>query len=66
MNASCSAVACPNPIEVKTSVTFGARSDQTGPLEKPSNVVVPIIVHSSATVPGTASSVVTPDSSART
>ena len=45
-------------------MTFGARSDQTGPLENPSKVVVPIIVHSTATVPGTASSVVTPDSSA--
>ena len=66
VNASSQRGRLPEPERGETSVISGARSDHTGPLEKPSNVVVPIIVHSSATVPGPASRVVTPDSSART
>ena len=43
----------------------GAISPHDGPAEKPSNDVVPIIVHSSATVPGTGSSDVRPLSGMR-
>jgi hypothetical protein len=66
VNVICSAVAWPKPRSVTTSVMSGAMSDQTGPLESPSNVVDPIITQSSATVPGTGVSHVTPLSGGRT
>jgi hypothetical protein len=66
VNVICSAVPCPKPRPVTTSVISGARSDHTGPLERPSKVVLPIIVVSSATVPATGTSEVRPDRTGRT
>ena len=66
VNASSSAVACPNPTLRKKSVSCGAISPHAGPPENPSNDVVPMIIASSATVPGTGSSVVRPLSGLRT
>ena len=65
MNEISSAVAWLKPMLRSESVMRGAISPHAGPSEKPSNDVVPIIVHSSATVPGTASSVVRPLSGSR-
>ena len=52
MNASSSAVDWPKPMSRNRLVSSGAMLPHAGPPEKPSNDVVPMITHSSATVPG--------------
>ncbi len=64
MNVISSAVSCEKPRLAKRRVSSGAIPFvpvQSWPWEKPSKLVVPIIVHSSATVPGMRSRRVVPE-----
>ncbi len=65
MKAASPAVVALRPRSSKTLWTCGARSVQSGPPEAPSNVVEPIITHSSATVPGSTGSDGRPSSGRR-
>src|SRR5215207_6676942 len=64
-NVSSSDEAGPNPMSMKRSWMSGAMSTQGLPSLAPSNITVPIITNSSAIVPGSGSSDVTPDSGLR-
>ena len=64
----CSAASCAKPTLTKRCCRSGAMPlapVHTSPCEKPSKLVVPIITHSSATVPGTGSRRGAPASGAR-